>query len=186
MVTHASKMLLLLTFWAIPLVTSFVVFPSPLLSSSSSSSSSLTRNGHTCDRLSTSRLYAESYEVQQQEQFLWQRSDASASASSSSASSTEPEIVYILLYNPGTAEEGVYTTTIAQGDDAGREILWAFTDVTDAAGFSELVKAHEPTPQFNLALYPEPIPTPAPLSQMRTAADDMGVLLRVVPGLQSS
>eukprot|EP00977_Amphora_coffeiformis_P029028 scaffold38322_cov191-Amphora_coffeaeformis.AAC.5 len=98
---------------------------------------------------------------------LWQRSEASASI---------PEIVYILLYNPGTAEEGVYTTTIQ-----GTEILWAFADVTDAAAFAELVKTHEPPPQFNLALYPEPIPTPAPLVQMQTAAVDMGLLLRVVP-----
>ena len=116
-------------------------------------------------------LYAESAAVQEQETVFWQRSEE--------APSTPPEIVYILLYNPGTAEEGVYTTTLV--DDGTTEILWVFVELTDALEFADLLKANEPPPKFNLALYPEPIPTPAPLAQMETAAVDMNLVLRVVP-----
>ena len=117
--------------------------------------------------------------VQVQEQDFWKRS---SSSSDQQPIAERPEIVYILLYNPGTAEEGVHTSTIQEEEEqGGPEVLWASGDVGDCMQFAELLKTTEPPPEFNMALYPEPIPTPAPLSQMEMACQDMGLVLRIVP-----
>ena len=133
------------------------------------------RNRHVVGNIHSSSLTQLSQTpVQQAEQEFLQRSTASATP-------PQPEIVYILLYNPGTAEEGVHTTTL---EEEGQEILWAFEAIEDCMHFASLL-LKEPPPEFNMALYPEPIPTPAPLSQMEAASRDMGLILRVVPSPSS-
>lgn len=122
-------------------------------------------------RLSSTSCSLASTPVQIQEQDFWQRSEAQEVTK-------HPEIVYILLYNPGTAEEGVHTTAM---DDEQGEVLWAFADIDDCMQFATLLKETEPPPEFNMALYPEPIPTPTPLSQMEIASREMGLVLRIVP-----
>ena len=127
-------------------------------------------NVHSHRPWTTTPLFATPVQVQEQD--FWQRS------ADSNQVTERPEIVYILLYNPGTAEEGVHTTRF---EEDNTEILWAFVELDDCMQFATLLKETEPPPEFNMALYPEPIPTPAPLSQMETASRDMGLLLRIVP-----
>ena len=112
--------------------------------------------------------------VQVQENTFWARSEASPAA--------VPEIVYILIYNAGTTEEAVHTSTLE--DQGNAEVLWAFEDIDDCMQFATLVVENEPPPAFNMALSAEPIPTPVPMSQMVTASQDMGVILRLVPSAQ--
>ena len=117
--------------------------------------------------------------VQAQEAAYWARSDNDTGVT------TRPEIVYILLYNAGTAEQAVHTSSL-DDNNGQQEILWAFEDIGDCMEFASLLVQHEPAPEFNMALGAEPTPTPTPLSQMETASQDMGLLLRLVPQQQQA
>jgi hypothetical protein len=94
---------------------------------------------------------------------------------------TLPEIVYILVYNAGTTEEAVYTSSLQNNQAGNAEVLWAFEEIDDCMELSSMLVQHEPPPSFNMALGAEPVPTPVPLSQMQQASQDMGVVLRLVP-----
>jgi hypothetical protein len=86
---------------------------------------------------------------------------------------SRPEIVYLLVYNPGTDQEGVHTTDYPK-DGSGSEVVLAFEELDDCISFANVLKAN---PSFPL----EPIPTPAPLQQMEPAMAGMGLSVMVVP-----
>jgi hypothetical protein len=118
-------------------------------------------------------LYASSPPVQAQEGSYWTRSET--------APTTTPDIVYILVYNAGTTEEAIHTSSMENDQVGNVEILWAFEEVEDCMEFASLLVQHEPPPSFNMALGAEPVPTPVPLSQILTTTQDMGIMLRLVP-----
>lgn len=84
-----------------------------------------------------------------------------------------PEIVYILMFNPGNPnEEGVHTTEYPR--DSGSEVMIAFESIDECYQFASVLK-DDPT------IAAEPIPTPAPFDQMEKACWEMGITLQVVP-----
>ena len=84
-----------------------------------------------------------------------------------------PEIVYIMMYNPGTPEEGLHTTEYPKG--SGQDVVLAFESLEECVAFSNIIKSDK-----SLKL-PEPIPTPAPYEQMKLACQRMGLSIKVVP-----
>jgi Protein of unknown function (DUF3110) len=87
----------------------------------------------------------------------------------------QPEIVYILMYNPGTESEGVHTTEYPK-NGSGNEVILGFEELSDCVQFATALKTN---PDFPL----EPIPTPAPLQQMQASVGAMGLSVMVVPQL---
>jgi hypothetical protein len=85
----------------------------------------------------------------------------------------QPEIVYILMYNPGTDQEGVHTTEFPK-DGSGSEVILGFEELGDCIQFANALKTN---PNFPL----EPIPTPVPLEQMQPAMENIGLSIMVVP-----
>ena len=85
----------------------------------------------------------------------------------------KPEIVYIMMYNPGTPEEGVHTTEYPKG--SGQDVMLAFESLEECVAFSNLIRDDKSVPL-------EPIPTPTPLQQMEMAVQSMGGLtIKIVP-----
>ena len=85
----------------------------------------------------------------------------------------KPEIVYIMMYNPGTPEEGVHTTEYPKG--SGADVMLAFESLEECVAFSNLIRDDKSVPL-------EPIPTPTPLQQMEMAVQSMGGLtIKIVP-----
>lgn len=89
----------------------------------------------------------------------------------SEGTAAKPDIVYIIMYNPGSNEEGVHTSKLK---DSKKEALLAFESLEECAQFSNIIKADSNFPQ-------EPIPTPTPLVQMEMACQGMDLLVKVVP-----
>lgn len=83
-----------------------------------------------------------------------------------------PEMVYIMMYNPGTAQEGVHTTEFPKG--SGSEVMLAFESLDECAKFSNMLKEDQNFPL-------EPVPTPTPLEQMEMACQQMDLQIKVVP-----
>ncbi|KAL3934936.1 MAG: hypothetical protein SGARI_003172 [Bacillariaceae sp.] len=92
-----------------------------------------------------------------------------------STNSAQPDIVYLLMYNPGTDQEGVHTTEYPK-DGSGAEVILGFEDLQNCIQF---VTALKENPSFPL----EPIPTPVPLPQMQASVESMGMSIMVVPAL---
>mmetsp|Transcript_11269 Transcript_11269/g.26761 ORF Transcript_11269/g.26761 Transcript_11269/m.26761 type:complete len:180 (+) Transcript_11269:416-955(+) len=88
---------------------------------------------------------------------------------------SKPEIVYILMYNPNTEQEGVHSTEYPK--DSGSEVMVAFESIEDCMSFSMLLKDD---PNFPL----EPVSTPAPYGQLESACAGMGISIMVVPEQQ--
>ena len=84
-----------------------------------------------------------------------------------------PEIVYIMIYNPGQPEEGLHTTEFPKG--SGNDVVLAFESLEECVAFSNIIKSDK---SLNL---PEPIPTPTPYEQMNMACQNMGLSIKVVP-----
>ena len=84
----------------------------------------------------------------------------------------KPEVVYIIMYNPGTQQEGVHTTEYPK--ESGNEVLLAFEALEECVSFTNLLKDDKNFPL-------EPVPTPSPLSQMEQACQQMGLAIKVVP-----
>ena len=93
-------------------------------------------------------------------------------ASSGEGVVSNPEIIYILMYNPGTTEEGVHTTEFPKG--SGEEVMLAFESLEESYQFANMLREE---PSFPL----DPVPTPAPLAQMETACQQMGLTIKIVP-----
>jgi hypothetical protein len=77
------------------------------------------------------------------------------------------------MYNPGTDQEGVHTTEYPK-DGSGAEVILGFEDLQNCIHFATALKEN---PNFPL----EPIPTPAPLPQMKASVESMGMDIMVVP-----
>jgi hypothetical protein len=90
----------------------------------------------------------------------------------------QPEIVYILMYNPGTDQEGVHTTEFPKDSEAA-EVILGFEELGDCIQFASALKGN---PNFPL----EPVPTPTPLQQMQSAVESMGLSIMVVPSSASN
>lgn len=83
-----------------------------------------------------------------------------------------PEVVYVIMYNPGTEQEGIHTMEFPRGSET--DLLLAFESIEDCVGFSNSLR-QDPNWQQ------EPVPTPTPLSQVEVACDQMGLPIKVVP-----
>jgi hypothetical protein len=87
----------------------------------------------------------------------------------------KPDIIYIIMYNPGTDQEGVHTTEYPK--ESGSEVMIGFESIEDCINFSNMLKSD---PAFQL----EPVPTPTPYGQMDAACAGMGLSIMVVPEQQ--
>lgn len=83
-----------------------------------------------------------------------------------------PEVVYVIMYNPGTEQEGIHTMEFPRGSQT--DLLLAFESIEDCVGFSNLLR-QDPNWQQ------EPVPTPTPLDQVEVACQGMGLPIMVVP-----
>jgi len=89
----------------------------------------------------------------------------------------KPEIVYIIMYNPGQAEEGVHTTEYPKGSD--EQVVLSFETVEDCIDFATKLKED---PSLYL---PDPIPTPSPFEPLQMSCQQMNMQVKVVPSQQS-
>jgi Protein of unknown function (DUF3110) len=85
-----------------------------------------------------------------------------------------PEMVYTLVYNPYTDEEGVHTTEFPAG--SGQQAMLVFESVEECANFAYQLGAEPSVPG-------QPVPTPTPLAQIEMACQQMGWALKVVPAM---
>mmetsp|Transcript_34751 Transcript_34751/g.84259 ORF Transcript_34751/g.84259 Transcript_34751/m.84259 type:complete len:163 (-) Transcript_34751:267-755(-) len=83
-----------------------------------------------------------------------------------------PEVVYVIMYNPGTEQEGIHTMEFPRGSET--DLLLAFESIEDCVGFSNSLR-QDPNWQQ------EPVPTPTPLDQVEVACQQMGLPIQVVP-----
>jgi hypothetical protein len=83
-----------------------------------------------------------------------------------------PDVVYVIMYNPGTEQEGIHTMEFPRGGET--DLLLAFESIEDCVNFSNKLR-QDPNWQQ------EPIPTPTPLDQVEIACQQMGLPLKVVP-----
>ena len=90
------------------------------------------------------------------------------------APTRRPEVVYVIMYNPGTEQEGIHTMEFPRGSET--DLLLAFESIEDCVGFSNLLR-QDPNWQQ------EPIPTPTPLNQVEMACSQMGLPIKVVPDM---
>ena len=115
-----------------------------------------TRSSNT--RLSESILEAE-------DRFLQQASQASEARE-------KPEVVYTIVYNPGTPEEGIHTMKYPRGSE--NDLLLAFEGMADCIVFARTIKEDPLLDQ-------EPIPTPTSREMIEQACNGMGIQMAFVP-----
>jgi hypothetical protein len=84
----------------------------------------------------------------------------------------KPEMVYIVMYNPGTPREGIHTVGYPKGSES--DILLAFEDLDECVKFTDMLKGHPNLPE-------EPVPSPTGLEQIEQACQEMGLPIQVVP-----
>ena len=80
-----------------------------------------------------------------------------------------PELVYTLVYNPYTEQEGVHTT-----DCQGQQAMLVFESIEECNEFAFALGAEPTVPG-------QPVATPTPLAQIEMACQQMGWALKVVP-----
>jgi hypothetical protein len=90
----------------------------------------------------------------------------------------KPEVVYIIMYNAGTEQEGVHTINYPRGSES--DILLAFEALVDCVKLANTVKAGASAPGSTFTIPGDPIPTPTPLFQMEAACQQMGLPVAVV------
>jgi len=83
-----------------------------------------------------------------------------------------PEVVYTIVYNPGTPAEGIHTMKYPRGSD--NDVLLCFEGMADCIVFARTIK-EDP------ALDQEPIPTPTSREMMEQACQGMGLKMEIVP-----
>ncbi|CAB9507742.1 expressed unknown protein [Seminavis robusta] len=104
--------------------------------------------------------------VQDQEEYYLQL------AVQNEGNTNTPEMIYILVYNPYTDEEGVHTTEYPK--ESGKQALLVFEALEDCRQMASLLAVEPSVPG-------EPVPTPAPLAQMEMACQQMEWTIKVVP-----
>ena len=77
-----------------------------------------------------------------------------------------------MVYNPGTAEEGIHTMKCPRGSD--NDVLLAFEGMADCIIFARAIK-EDP------AMDQEPNPTPTSRQMMEEACKGMGMQMEIVP-----
>ena len=80
-----------------------------------------------------------------------------------------PELVYTLVYNPYTEQEGVHTT-----EYQGQQAMLVFESIEECNNFAFALGAEPTVPG-------QPVATPTPLAQIEMACQQMGWALKVVP-----
>jgi len=83
-----------------------------------------------------------------------------------------PDVIYTVVYNPETPEEGVHT--MKSRSDPGQDIMLCFEGMADCIVFARTIK-EDP------ALNQEPVPTPVPREVMQQACQGMGLQMAIVP-----
>ena len=73
--------------------------------------------------------------IQEQEDFLLEQA-------SQNVASTKPDVIFILMYNPGTEQEGVHSTEYPK--ESGSEVMLGFESIEDCISFANMLKA-DPT-----------------------------------------
>uniref|UniRef100_A0A7S4HUS3 Uncharacterized protein n=1 Tax=Odontella aurita TaxID=265563 RepID=A0A7S4HUS3_9STRA len=87
--------------------------------------------------------------------------------------SMQPEMVYTLVYNPYTEEEGVHTTRMEESQGSG-EALLVFESIEECNRFAQQLGQEPSVPG-------QPVTTPMPLVQAEQACQQMGWTIMVVP-----
>mmetsp|Transcript_11270 Transcript_11270/g.26765 ORF Transcript_11270/g.26765 Transcript_11270/m.26765 type:complete len:181 (+) Transcript_11270:298-840(+) len=123
------------------------------------------KNNHVAFSKRNSQLFVS---IQEQEDYLLDQA-------AQNIDGPKPDVVYILMYNPNTEQEGVHSTEYPK--DSGSEVMVAFESIEDSMNFSMLLKDD---PNFPL----EPVSTPAPYGQLESACAGMGISIMVVPEQQ--
>lgn len=95
-----------------------------------------------------------------------------AQAAQSSGVTEKPEVIYTIVYNPGTPEEGIHTMKYPRGSE--NDVLLAFEGMADCVVFAKTIK-EDP------ALDQEPIPTPTSRAMIEQACEGMGIQMAFVP-----
>ena len=98
---------------------------------------------------------------------------ATTSTRSNSNNNKNPDVVYIIMYHPGSREEeGVHTTEFPK--ESGQEVLLAFESLDEINKFANVLR-DDPTCTL------DPVPTPAPLANLQVACQQMGLVMKLVP-----
>jgi len=84
-----------------------------------------------------------------------------------------PEVVYTIVYNPGTPEEGIHTLKYPRGTEE-TDVLLLFEGMADCIVFSRTI-TEDP------AMDQTPVPTPTSLEMIEQACQGMGVQTAFVP-----
>lgn len=83
-----------------------------------------------------------------------------------------PDVIYTIVYNPNTPEEGIHTMKYPRGSD--EDVLLCFEGMADCIVFARTIK-EDP------ALDQEPNPTPTSREMMEGACKGMGMKMEIVP-----
>jgi len=83
----------------------------------------------------------------------------------------KPDVIYMIVYNPSTNEEGIHTMKYPRGSDT--EVLLAFEGLADCIEFSRVIK-DDPGMEH------EPVPTPTQTVMMENACKDMNLPMKIV------
>lgn len=108
----------------------------------------------------------------QQQTLIERQEEAYLQLPTASFTNNKPDVVYIIMYHPGSQEEGVHTTEFPK--ESGQEVMLAFESLDEINTFANMLR-EEPT--FPL----DPVPTPAPLANMEVACQQMGLVMKLVP-----
>ena len=114
-------------------------------------------------RTTTSRLY---------ETILEAEDRYYAQASQATGVTERPEVVYTIVYNPGTPEEGIHTMKYPRGSE--NDVLLTFEGMADCIVFARTIKEDPILDQ-------EPIPTPTSREMIEQACNGMGIQMAFVP-----
>mmetsp|Transcript_13951 Transcript_13951/g.18676 ORF Transcript_13951/g.18676 Transcript_13951/m.18676 type:complete len:164 (-) Transcript_13951:26-517(-) len=86
----------------------------------------------------------------------------------------KPDIVYVIMYNPGTENEAIHTMEYPRGTMRTGDLLLAFESIEEVNYFANMIRSDGDFME-------EPIPTPTPLIQLEMASQQMGLPMKVVP-----
>jgi len=89
-----------------------------------------------------------------------------------SSSRELPDVVYAVVYNAGTPDEGIHTMKYPRGTD--EDVLLCFEGMADCILFARTIK-EDP------ALDQEPVPTPTSREMIEQACKGMGMRMEIVP-----
>ena len=94
----------------------------------------------------------------------------------SSGPASPPDVVYILIYNQGTPQEGIHTVEYPKGSES--DVLLAFEDLAECYKFAEMLKADPNWPEV-------PVPSPTGFEQISQACQQMGLPIEIVPTISA-